>query len=203
MPTGYTSDLYEGKEQSFEEFALQCARAFGALIEMRDEAPGASIPDEFAPSDHHRRGLDEAKAKLADLSALRDDDWALCEVASRQNRTAEYAAAVERAAAMRARYEAMLVQVEAWEPPTQEHQGLRDFMLQQLRESIKFDCSTRYLTEPEVQSVDEFRAQELAAAQWSVDYHAEGWAKEQERAASRTAWVRALRASLAAVKAGA
>lgn len=37
MPTGYTSPLYEGKEISFEQFALRCARNFGALVMMRDE----------------------------------------------------------------------------------------------------------------------------------------------------------------------
>ena len=37
MPTGYTLDLYNGKDITFEEFVLKCARAFGALIDMRDE----------------------------------------------------------------------------------------------------------------------------------------------------------------------
>ena len=34
MPTGYTAALYEGKNQTFKEFATQCARAFGACIDM-------------------------------------------------------------------------------------------------------------------------------------------------------------------------
>ena len=34
MPTGYTIDLYEGKEVTFEEFVMKCARAFGALISV-------------------------------------------------------------------------------------------------------------------------------------------------------------------------
>lgn len=38
MPTGYTSKLYEGEEQTFEEFLLTCARAF-SHIELRDNPP--------------------------------------------------------------------------------------------------------------------------------------------------------------------
>jgi len=45
MPSGYTSDLYEGKNISFTQFALQCARAFGAAIDQRDDAcaTGATV----------------------------------------------------------------------------------------------------------------------------------------------------------------
>ena len=37
MPTGYTADIYEGNDVSFRDFALKCARAFGACIEQRDD----------------------------------------------------------------------------------------------------------------------------------------------------------------------
>ena len=36
MPTGYTHELHEGEEISFEKFVMSCARAFGALVLMRD-----------------------------------------------------------------------------------------------------------------------------------------------------------------------
>jgi hypothetical protein len=34
MPTGYTAKIYNGVPQTFEEFALDCARTFGALITL-------------------------------------------------------------------------------------------------------------------------------------------------------------------------
>jgi hypothetical protein len=60
MPTGYTAKLYDG-DQKFQDFAMECARAFGALIEMRDEPMNAKIPETFEPSEHHVNGLERAK----------------------------------------------------------------------------------------------------------------------------------------------
>lgn len=37
MPTGYTASVQEGKVTEFRDFAMECARAFGALVMMRDE----------------------------------------------------------------------------------------------------------------------------------------------------------------------
>ena len=58
MPTGFTCDIKDGI--TFERFALNCARAFGALINMRDDSLDAEIPDEIKPSDHHVKALAEA-----------------------------------------------------------------------------------------------------------------------------------------------
>lgn len=55
MPTGYTSPLYEGKEISFEQFALRCARNFGALVMMREEPLDTPIPEKFNPCEYCKR----------------------------------------------------------------------------------------------------------------------------------------------------
>ena len=40
MPTGYTAGIIDGKTETFQEFAKQCMRNFGACIHMRDENMG-------------------------------------------------------------------------------------------------------------------------------------------------------------------
>lgn len=55
MPTGYTWDIKD--EITFEQFIMNCARAFGALVEMRDEPRDKKIPDELKPSDYHNKEL--------------------------------------------------------------------------------------------------------------------------------------------------
>jgi hypothetical protein len=47
MPTGYTAPIADG--MTFEQFALGCARAFGALVTMRDEPSDAPIPERLEP----------------------------------------------------------------------------------------------------------------------------------------------------------
>lgn len=59
MPTGYTYPVAEEKVDTLAEFALQCARAFGACVTMRDEPSNKPIPEEFKPSLHYQKKLDE------------------------------------------------------------------------------------------------------------------------------------------------
>jgi hypothetical protein len=66
MPTGFTADICKGAEVSFEDFAMTCARAFGALYSMRDEPMDAPIPETFVASGYHADELEKAKARLGD-----------------------------------------------------------------------------------------------------------------------------------------
>ena len=70
MPTGYTMILTEEKEIDFKEFALRCARNFGALIMMRDEPMDKEIPEEFPVSDYHSKKLNECMEQLEQFKAL-------------------------------------------------------------------------------------------------------------------------------------
>lgn len=195
MPTGYTSDLYEGIDQTFPEFALTCARTFGALILMRDDPLDAEIPDEFAPGDYYVKALDKTRSEYNRLITLSVEE-AQAEADRLANewiraRAEEEAKRLDR----ERRYGAMLAEVEAWTPPTSEHQGLKDFMVQQLTESIRFDCSTYERTSPERDGL-KWREEAINKARKDIEYYATEHAKEVERAASRTAWVQSLRQSL-------
>lgn len=195
MPTGYTAPLYEGKDISFEEFALGCARAFGALVMMRDDPTDAPIPDEFEPSNYYAQDLAAARERLAEVRAwtLKDARAALA-----KENAAIAAGNLERAekeAALLIRYEAMLAQAKAWEPPTPEHQGLKAFMVEQLESSIRFD--TGPFTMP-LRPNDPwaYRDEEIAAAEKRITRSEQEDTKERKRAAERTRWIRDLRDSL-------
>lgn len=200
MPTGYTASVQDGKITEFPEFAMECARAFGACVELRD-SPDATIPDEFAPSDYHAKQITAARERLAALVAMTDEDRA-------SGRNASYAASVERrrsaiekSATERARYEAMIVKVNDWTPPTADHKGMKVFMLEQLTSSLKFDCHSpeevsRYYP-LDTETPEEWHGREVAKAKADIEYHEGEHKKEVERAASRTAWIKALRESLA------
>lgn len=194
MPTGYTSDLYEGKDVDFPDFVMTCARAFGATITMRDEPLDAPIPDEFPPSSYNQQRLAEARQRLAEVRAWTDED---AEAAARGSHEANHAAwerSVQEKNERQARYTAMLAKVQAWLPPTSEHESLKKFMAEQLTESIRCDCTT--WDPPTAMSGAEFRAAQEQKALRDIDYHTAEHVKEVERAAERTEWVRALRASL-------
>lgn len=193
MPTGYIADI--AKDISFEQFALGCARAFGATITMRDDPAGTEIPV-FVPSDYHRKQVEIAHAELAKINAMSFED-------SRQAALADYLDACERNQSyreerqtLRTKYEAMLVQAEAWEPPTPDHVAMKEFMVDQIKKSIDWDCGSDHLADPEKLSGDAWRAQQLQTISESLAYHTREHEQEVERTRTRNAWVDSLKASL-------
>ena len=197
MPTGYTAAIKDGID--FQSFTLDCARNFGACITLRDEPNGGkAIPDAFEPSDYHLRALQEAISKLSELAAMPAED---CEHAAKRDWEQEKARVTQRIEEKRnllAAYRSMLDKVNAWTPPSPEHEGLKKFMREQIEESIRFDCDTSYLGESVILlSGDQWLARQIASCNKDLDYHKKEHVLEVERTAERTRWVQQLRDSLA------
>lgn len=196
MATGYTADVQSGKVTDFRTFALRCARAFGALISMRDDPIYAVIPEKFEPSDFYSKNLAEAKERLATLHAMTLEQAqaeATKEFEKHMSEAREYETKMSE---QRSRYEAMLSKVDAWMPPTNEHRGLKDFMQKQLNESIDFDCSGSYWNTPKLLSGEEWLRAKIDEEEKNVTYYITKATEECERAAGRTEWVQALMKSL-------
>src|SRR5581483_6898239 len=98
------------------------------------------------------------------------------------------------------RYTNMLVQTNEWNPP-EKLAVLKKFMIEQIEDSIKFDChdekfiDTYYpimpLLEPEVwlqNNIEEFEKQ--------IEYHREEYAKDLITTYKKNEWIRILRESL-------
>ena len=194
MPTGYTAGVVDGTITDFPTFAMQCARAFGSLISMRDDAWDAEIPESFEPDSYHAVVRAEAGAKLAAFAAATDDEL-------RQQWKSQHAANVQRVreandriAVQALRCREMLAHAENWLPPTTEHVGLRDFMVQQLTETLRFDG--KLMSEPEPVAFDTWKEERHARLTRDVEYHRKSEAEDIERARERTQWVRDLRESL-------
>lgn len=192
MPSGYTEMISRGV--SFQEFALGCARAFGATISMRDDPPDAPIPDEFEPSDYHLKKIEDAKARLYDLQRMTPDEIRTAAEKAGRELVAYWTGSNDRKAELRAKYEAMLAEVESWTPPTPEHEGMKKFMRDQITESIRWDCSSSGAPEPK--DAPAWHAEQIALAERDIAYHTKEHAEEVERCRQRTEWVRALRRSL-------
>lgn len=196
MPTGYTAGVQDGKVTSFAEFAMNCARAFGALVELRD-APSAPIPQKFKPSSYHEKALADAQATLKDLHGM--SDTAADVAASKEYRDAisGWDQTERENTQSRNRYNAMLAQVITWNPPSPDHVELKKFMVQQLTESLKFDCGDRNDWKPKRLNGSAWLEKKIASTERGVEYHTKGLADDIKRAEERTQWVQQLRDSLA------
>lgn len=196
MPTGYTAAIKDGI--SFEQFATSCARAFGALVMMRDEPGNAPIPDRFEPSDFYQKNMESKRAELDRLMAFTTTDIEREAEAEYQAELAEHERCLRDASNLREAYEAMLAKAKAWTPPTSEHVGLRDFMVEQITQSISLDCDTSYYKAPERIVPAQWIADKIADARESLARYENEHRKEVELTEVRNQWLRALRDSLSA-----
>lgn len=200
MPTGYTDQIKI--DTPFSEWAMKCARAFGALIMMRDDSADAPIPQEFqADTSYYDRGIEAAQTRLMQLADMTNEqlaaDLAKHNDEQRASRLKSHLQAVE----TRAKYERMLLLVNEWEPPTPDHTGMKKFMQEQITESIKFDChdDDEFLDSCYpifTGTPQEWRERQLAKEHQSLAYHNENRQGEIERTRQRNEWVKALRGSL-------
>jgi hypothetical protein len=200
MPTGYTSAIKDGID--FKTYAMDCARAFGACVMLRDEAGGGDkIPPAFEPSDYHVKALAKARTGLAAVQAMSREDCELSAANAWQEQEASRLRCIGECNDLRKKYEKMLSEVKAWRPPTEKHVELHNFMRTQIEESIKFDCSTDFLVMGQKLSGDKWRSQEVSRLLRDIDYHERENANEIEITRDRNEWISALRASLYGVSA--
>lgn len=196
MPTGYTAGVADGTITDFSEYAMRCARAFGACIMLRDEPVSAEIP-EFEPSDHHAKALDQAKSQLDALQKMNDTAQRRLWAKERANAAIVTRKRLGEIANQQSRYESMLERAKAYNAPTPDHEKFAEFLVIQLEESIKFDCDTSYYEEQaEPDSFEVWRDSKIDKLNWSIDYHAKKHAAEVLRTKERNEWVRMLKVSL-------
>lgn len=199
MPTGYTADLYDGKEVDFPTFVLTCARAFGATVLLRDSSISVLPTEEnVKEGDYTQEKLEAAKAKLDRFIHMEDAELErLTQEANEEARVALEKSLEENERRSTA-YLGMIAQVEAWTPPSPDHEGLKEFMLEQLRDSLKHDChEDDYIRRWHPQyTTRQFRANQIDSAARDIAYHREQVGKVRERNEGREKWVRDLRKSL-------
>jgi hypothetical protein len=194
MPTGYAAAIADGI--TFPEYALRCARAFGALIEMRDDPMDAQIPDEFKVSDHYDKEIQADRKRLKEIVDASDETLDIISEAAYRSAKDSYEKMVSDRLVLKEKYEKMLAEARAYVPPTKDHVEFGKFMVQQIEESIKFDCSIIYLDAPKKQSAKEWRQAEVEKISQHLAYYVKEKNAAIKRAKDRSEWVRQLKASL-------
>lgn len=201
MPTGYTAPVKDGEITDLSDYALTCARGFGAMVLLRDSEQSLEATRRYVEeqayaeaSGYYPDALAKSQARLAEFREMTDDQALTAAQAAHDEVVASNEESETRRQVELARYEAMIAKVEAWTPPTEEHTGFKDFMLAQLRESIEFDCRAFAMTPPEVSVA--WRDEQTAAELRNIERCEEEIEKEAERNAGRVGWVTSLLDSL-------
>ncbi len=175
---------------------MDCARAFGACVEMRDEPLGARIPNKFKPSNYHLEQLEEARQILQGAKMLSNDE-AFIDAERLYDETLQgYANLLNSTATTAKRYIGMRAKVKKWKAPTSKHTNFREFMISQLEQSIDFDCSVSHTEVPKRIKPQEYKNMLIKESKRNIEYHTQAYKKEVKSAQLRTEWVMQLRRSL-------
>lgn len=199
MPTGYTSEVHDGKTVALADYLRTCVRAF--ILDLKDEPFDAPIPERSTYKDDviasYEKQEREALEAIYTLEGMTDAE---CEAASQ----AEYDETLARMTGyndekkvVEARYRAVLAQLHAWDAPPPLH-GVRDFMREQLVKSIEFDCTPFTLPKPPLPG-REWRASQMANAQRAHANASAELVKQRESRVRGNAFMEALHAELAAL----
>lgn len=193
MPTAFNRATLEGEPQTFREFALHTA----TWMAMFHGLDGDPLPEEFTARPFYQETVDKAEAALDAALSMTDEEWqqATTEHYDRVERQREEE--LQRTQVERGRIEARMAEVNAWQPPTPDHEPFKRVMLEQLQMALDIDCNTSYCEQPVVRlNWEEFKVQRLQQLDRDVDYWRQQLDEATENARLKTEWVRALRDSL-------
>lgn len=203
MPSGYTSLLADNK-LSFKDFALLCTRAFGVAISMRDDPISKPVPEKFEPDDYHYKEMIRYTNKVKELESLKRKeaiDWAKNEIKIRMQEI-ESCSKDDTSKQNLDHYKKILAEAKAWEP-AEDFLELKKFMISQIEETIKWDCSYKndYYKEEidKLNDLDPFEYYKSRIESYKKDilYHSKQWTEELERIDRNNKWLKELREELA------
>jgi hypothetical protein len=195
MPSAFTAMIPRGV--TFEQFAWGCARQFSYLSPMRDNSLYKPVPERFEVDPLYVEKLKTAKDELARIGGMGIDEAAK-EAKKDFNRTARRNRERRvKIAELKNKLLAMRDRVSSWVPPPG-YESLKDFMLSQIDESLRFDCHACHAyqeklptTDPSVWLEKKRVGLEDDVARWQKSLD-----EETKRIEECNEWIRVLRTSI-------
>lgn len=201
MPTGYTHKVQDGEITELRDYAYNCAYAFGAMIAYRDdnEQDKQTLPKKLkgCSSSYYVDSLSKARQEFAEWRKKTPNARKHMFERHKKKELANLAKYIEKKGIEAKRYDSMIAKVEAWNPDNKMI-PLRNFMLQQLEESKKFDCSSDYYETKKLKwhrmTYEEWEQNHLQGIKRRIEYAVSELSKEKTRQKERQDWVDCLRA---------
>lgn len=196
MPTGYTAHIEDGEITNGKEFLRLCTRAFGIAIDVKDEPLSTHTPSSFEPSPFYKESYDRALKKLEEVNKMTFEEAKIQMRADYEKRISDYKRYVEQSIFQNEKYSKLRKEVEEWIPPTEEHEGIKKFALEQIDMSM---TKQKYIDEYLELSKEEFNDSDEAVKKYIsdiIDYHQrnmersyKSWQEELERTRSKNEWM--------------
>jgi hypothetical protein len=198
MPTGYTAGIIDGTIKTFPEFAKLCVRAFGAAIHMKDDRLDTEY-EERIPSEYHQDSIKRSREELVNIFSITDEQIIESRKNSLLKEKKRYLKNIEERKKNREILDRMLVQALKFVPPSPEHEEIKNFMIDQLQQTINNDGDVEYyedeLERIELEIKKEVNAQDLRnemldQVNLNMEYHHKEYEEEVKRCEDANEWVK-------------
>ena len=192
MPTRYTAYIENGEITTGKEFLKLCTRAFGVAINQKEEPLLNPTHTKFEPDSYYKERYDRAIDRLKEVKDMSFDE-ALAQMREHYNkRIAGYKQFVESAIEKNKKYQKIRDEVEQWIPPTEDHNGIKKFALEQIDVSMTkqkyideyIELSKQPLDDSN-EAVEKYRAEYIDDCQKEVNRAYESYKDELKRVADK------------------
>lgn len=197
MPTGYTAYIEDGKITTGKEFLKLCTRAFGIAIDLKDAPLSVPTPAHFKSDTYYKERYDKALEELNKANNLTFEEAKIQMKNAYEERISDYKRYTEREIAMNEKYAKVRNEVETWNPPTEDHQGLKRFALEQIDMCVtKQKCIDEYLEKSKEvfddsdEAVEKYISYNIRYCKEELDRAYKSWKEELERTEKKNIWMK-------------
>lgn len=203
MPTGYTEEIINGNIKTFPEFAKICMRAFGATIHMKEDGLNAEYK-KMQPSDYHTKKIIEAELVIYEAKTFTDKKIVRIRKKKLQKDIEDYKNKIAETEKTVSTLNNILSNIRKWKVPSSDYIEFKNFMIEQITETIRFEGDTKYYADYILQyedellnlSADNIRKGIIEEAERSIIYHKAENLAEIKRCDESNKWVENLLKSL-------
>lgn len=200
MPSSYTAYILEDKLSKPSDFAKLCARAFGACINQRDDSLDVPLEIPKPDTEYHEKEIKTAEKQVKKLRGMTKAQKITYGSKILKERIKSAKQSIAEKQKNKEKLQAVLDWVQTYNPPTPEHVHFKEFMVQQVTDTMNWDGDASYHEEA-LKNYSEMSplkiwADHLESAKDDIVYHEKNIREEIERANSRADWIAKLVESL-------
>lgn len=208
MPTGYTAYIEDGNITTGKEFLKLCLREFGIAVDMRDEPLSVPVPAHFEPDEWYKNHYMNMVKKLKENESLTFEEVKLRRQREHDKEVKSARRAIAQMTEVNERYKQIRKQIEAWTPPTEDYNGIKQFAIDQIEKSMNtedhFDYYQKIIDEPfddSDEAVREYMVRHLADLQNAAERSKRNYEKAIARANEKTEFMKVFLESLSVMDA--
>jgi len=156
------------------------------------------------PTEYHAQEIGRRKEAIIKCNQQTDEQVVSDEKDRLQDERKYHIESIQKAVDAKKKLDELMNEAKLYQPPTEKHQKVKDFMIQQLKETIESDTDTEYhqesirLIDSELTTItaDSVRSKIIEKANEAIKYHTHQQEEEIKRCVESNEWVETFLSSL-------